>query len=279
MALFDDEIEVNKTTDLSVDTSETSDGITDINELEKEPIEAVALKPTAVAKAPSRYAGKTQEELTQMLEDAQAQIGRQSSEIGEVRKLADGLVKKSLIAPPKEVTTAVEEHEDDFFTDPNAAVARAVSKHPAVAAAREAAELAARERSSAKVLANHPDMAQVTGSSEFAEWVKASPMRVRMFALADQYDTEAAEELLGNFKSSSSFKAQVVATPVVSNNNNKVRDTLAAGSVGTQATSASVSSDKKYRRSDIMRLMSTDPSRYEAMADEILQAYSEGRVV
>lgn len=275
MALFDEEIEVSKITTSTVDDSGTLEDITDINEPEKEPVEVST--PAPVAKPVSRYAGKTQEELAQMLEDAQTQIGRQSSEIGEVRKLADDLVKKSLASPAKAVTPPVEEHEDDFFTDPEAAVARAVSKHPAVAAAKEAAEQAARERSSAAVLKSHPDMTQVIGSPEFADWVKASPMRRRLYALADQYDTEAADELLTNFKASNSIVKPAV--PAVGAGAAKAAATLAAGSVGTSATAASAPVSKKYRRSDIMRLMTSDPSRYEAMADEILKAYAEGRVV
>jgi hypothetical protein len=35
---------------------------------------------------------------------------------------------------------------------------------------------------------------------------------------------------------------------------------------------------KVYRRADLIRLKMTDPARYESMNDEILQAYSEGRV-
>ena len=273
MSLFDDENEVTKAIDLSQDATGTPEDISDISELENEPADVVA-DPVVAEKPTSRYAGKSQEELTRMLEDAQAQIGRQSSEIGEVRKLADDLVKSSLKVSPKEAPPA-EEHEDDFFTDPAAAVARAVSKHPAVAAAKEAAELAARERSTSRILASHPDMQQVIGSPEFAEWVKASPMRVRMYTLADQFDVEAADELLSNFKASNSV-VKAVAPP---SGASKAAAALAAGSVGTPATAASAPPAKKYRRSDIMRLMSTDPSRYEAMADEILKAYAEGRVV
>jgi hypothetical protein len=285
MALFDDEDDNNKSTNLlALDDTETSDDIMDINDLGKE-IETVEVAPTAT-KPPSRYAGKTQEELTQMLEEAQSQIGRQSSEIGEVRKLADELVKKSLsnnTTPRKETPPADEEHEDDFFADPAAAVARAVSKHPAVVAAKDAAETATREKSASRVLGNHPDMPQVIGSPEFAEWVKASPMRVRMYALADQYDADAAEELLANFKASSSFvkPAGVTATTTTAITvvNAKAAAALAAGSVGTQANAGTQAPSKRYRRSDIMRLMNTNPTRYESMADEILKAYAEGRVV
>jgi hypothetical protein len=48
--------------------------------------------------------------------------------------------------------------------------------------------------------------------------------------------------------------------------------------VGTNGISPATSK-KKYRRADIIKLMQTDPSRYEALQDEIMKAYSEGRVI
>jgi hypothetical protein len=38
------------------------------------------------------------------------------------------------------------------------------------------------------------------------------------------------------------------------------------------------SSKRVYRRADLIRLKMTDPARYEALNDEILSAYAEGRV-
>ena len=49
-----------------------------------------------------------------------------------------------------------------------------------------------------------------------------------------------------------------------------------AATVETGGTNES--SRKVYRRVDLMRLMTKDPDRYEAMSDEIMKAYQEGRV-
>ena len=35
---------------------------------------------------------------------------------------------------------------------------------------------------------------------------------------------------------------------------------------------------KVYRRADIIKLMKNDPDRYQAMSEEIMAAYAEGRV-
>ena len=52
----------------------------------------------------------------------------------------------------------------------------------------------------------------------------------------------------------------------------RMADVLSKGKSGESA------SRKTYRRSDIIDLMVRNPDRYAALADEIMQAYSEGRV-
>jgi len=46
----------------------------------------------------------------------------------------------------------------------------------------------------------------------------------------------------------------------------------------SRSSSESTVGKKIYRRADLIRLKTNDPQRYEALQDEILQAYSEGRV-
>jgi hypothetical protein len=53
---------------------------------------------------------------------------------------------------------------------------------------------------------------------------------------------------------------------------------LKAADVGSSGNTESVSK-KKYRRSDIIKLMQTDPDRYDSMSEEIMTAYREGRVI
>ena len=63
----------------------------------------------------------------------------------------------------------------------------------------------------------------------------------------------------------------------IAENSKKERDkTLKAVSVDTG--SSAPSSRKTYRRADLINLRIRDPQRYEAMQDEILSAYAEGRV-
>ena len=48
--------------------------------------------------------------------------------------------------------------------------------------------------------------------------------------------------------------------------------------VSETRSTQSVGGKKMYRRSDLINLQITNPSRYEALSDEIQEAYAEGRV-
>ena len=51
-----------------------------------------------------------------------------------------------------------------------------------------------------------------------------------------------------------------------------------AANTGNARGSAEGSRKKVYRRADIIKLMKNDPDRYQALSDEIMAAYAEGRV-
>jgi hypothetical protein len=120
----------------------------------------------------------------------------------------------------------------------------------------------------------HPDMADVVKDSEFIEWVKASPVRLNLYAQADaQYNIEAADELLSTFKQIRSVKSQQTRD----DGQQVLKQNLKAVGVDTGNGNGG-SSQKIYRRTDLIRLQMTDPKRYAALGDEILEAYSQGRV-
>ena len=157
-------------------------------------------------KLPSKYEGKTIEEVVQMHQEAEKLIGRQAQEVGEVRKLADQLLKQNLAAKQPEPP---QEKEVDFFEDPQKAIERAVANHPSVLAAQQAAAQMKAMQTQQQLAVKHPDFTDVIRDGEFLEWVKASPIRLNMFALADsQYDFAAADELLSTFKQIRSVKAK-----------------------------------------------------------------------
>ena len=48
--------------------------------------------------------------------------------------------------------------------------------------------------------------------------------------------------------------------------------------VGVDVGGSGESSKRVYRRADLIRLKMQDPDRYDALSQEIMAAYSEGRV-
>lgn len=239
-------------------------------EEQKQTQEEITPQEPEVPKIPEKYSGKSLEDIVKMHQEAEKLIGRQAQEVGEMRKLADQLIQQNL---NKEQPVAKQETEVDFFEDPKTAVLKAVETHPDIIAAREAAQQFKKMQTQQMLQQKHPDFAEVVGDGEFQEWVKASPYRLNMFAMADsQYDFAAADELLSTFKQIRGTKAKQTTEA----GQKVLKQNLKAASVDVGGTGES--SKKTYRRADLIRLKMSDPDRYEQLQPEIMAAYSEGRV-
>ena len=254
-----------------VDDNEELGSGSELDAVEQKQVQQTQETQQPAFEVPEKYKGKTAEDIIRMHQEAEKLIGKQAQEVGEVRKLADELLKQSLASKPQHIEQ--QEPEIDFFEDPKKAIQKELSAHPDVIAAREAALTFKKMQIQQKLNSDHPDFTQVVQDPEFVNWVKSSPVRMGLYAKADaEYDYDSANELLSTFKQIKSVKAQ---------------ETKAAGEVARQSAlkSAAVdvggtgeSSKKVYRRADLIRLRMTDPQRYEALSDDIMRAYQEGRV-
>ena len=239
-------------------------------EEEQEPLGELEVE-QAKAELPDKYRTKSLEEVVRMHQEAEKLIGKQAQEVGEVRKLADELLKQNLSSKQQRIQE--EEPEVDFFENPQKAVQATIDKHPDVLAARQAGLEFKRMQIQQKLAQDHPDFSQVVNDSEFQNWVKASPVRVGLYAKADgEFDYDSANELLSTFKQLRGIKAK--QSEQASDVSRAKSMKAAQVDVGGSGESAK----KVYRRADLIRLKMTDPSRYETLSDEIMQAYSEGRV-
>ena len=249
------------------------DGISEIDAVEQ--IQQAEQAPQEVAyEVPEKYKGKNLEDIVKMHQEAEKLIGRQAQEVGEVRRLADELLKQQLSGKQQAQTPKQEETQEiDFFEDPQKAVAKAVQSHPDVLAAKQAAIQMKAMQTQQRLAATHPDFADIVKDGEFIEWVKGSPLRLNMYAMADaQYDFDAANELLSTFK-----QIRTAKTSQTQEAGKQARQqNLKAAAVDVSGTGES--SKKVYRRADLIRLRMTDPNRYEALQPEIMAAYAEGRV-
>ena len=223
---------------------------------------------------PEKYRGKSMEEIVKMHQEAEKLLGRQSSEVGELRKIVDDFVKTQLEQQQKSPQAQADEPEIDFFDDPDAYIERKLASHPKMKEAEQYNQQAKQASILAQLNQNHPDYQDILKDEKFAEWIMASKVRQQLYSQADQkFDYDAADELLSLWKERQNIVKQ---TEEVQKQDRK--NQAKAASTGRAKGSGEAPSRKIYRRADIIKLMQTDPKRYQQLSDEIMQAYSEGRV-
>jgi hypothetical protein len=219
---------------------------------------------------PEKYKNKSVKDIVRMHQEAERAIGKQGSEVGELRRIVDDFVKAQTVTQQQ----APVEEEVDFFTDPDKAIAKAIEKHPKVKQAEALAAQMKQAESLATLKAAHPDFNEILNDSEFADWIGKSNVRRELFSRADRnFDFDAADELLSTWKERKQVVQQSKAVEKVER-----KQAIKSASMGSSKGSGEPASKKTYRRADIIELMRTNPDRYQQLSDEIMSAYAEGRV-
>lgn len=260
-----------------LDTQDSTEGLEENQEAQNL---AGAIADADDSDIPEKYRGKSVKEIIEMHQNAEKHIGKQSSEVGELRKVVDDFIQGQLSAQkqnaPDPVSSGGTEDDDeiDFFVDPSRAVQKSIESHPAIKEARQFAQEQRKASTLAQLQAKHPDMQQVVQDPKFAEWIQASKIRTELFVRADQqYDYDAADALFTDWKERQTTVKQAADVEM------KARKTTAkAASTGAAKGTGEPNRRKVYRRADIIKLMKTDPQRYQQLQPEIMAAYREGRV-
>jgi hypothetical protein len=232
--------------------------------VEETPVEASQEEPEE--DIPEKYKGKSVADIVRMHQEAEKLLGRQSSEVGELRKVVDSYIQTQL-------SNEAPETEVDFFEDPQQAVSKAIENHPKIREAEAMSQQYRKNDTFGRLQQKYPDLMETVQDPKFQDWVQASKIRTQLYMLADQqFDYDSADELLSNWNER---KGTVKATTEAEKASRKqaVKEASTGNVRGTGETSKKI-----YRRSDIIKLMKTDPDRYQALSDEIMTAYREGRV-
>ena len=252
------EEEVNNET---VDTLDTEDTL--------ESPEEVAQEEPSV---PEKYQNKSLQEVVQMHQEAEKLLGKQSSEVGELRGVVDDYIQTQLTQ--QQAPVQQQEDDTDFLVDPQAAVNRAIDNHPKIQEANQVTQRYRKETALAELSKKHPEMETILKDVNFAEWIKGSKIRTQLFVQADQaFDYDAADELFSLWKERASVAKQTVAVEKQAR-----KQQVKSASTGNARGTGQTQRKKQYRRADIIKLMKTDPDRYAALSEEIFQAYADGRV-
>lgn len=221
---------------------------------------------------PEKYRGKSKAEIARMHREIEQAYGRQSGEVGELRKVFDDYIKQQAAQKAPETK---EEPADpvDFFVDPERAVREAIKSAPEVKQMQETAKQMAQRAAREALEQKHPDVKDIMADPAFADWLKGSNYRLGLARKADAYDFDAADELFSLWKE----RKEVVSN--AKEIEKKAQDhEIKKASTGTGRSNPEGSGKKIYRRADIIRLMREDPKRYEDLQDDIMKAYADGRV-
>jgi len=224
---------------------------------------------------PEKYRGKSASEIATMHRELEQRLGQQSQEVGDLRKAFDDMVKQSIAAQQTQSAPEQEADEIDFFTDPQAAVQRAIENHPMLKQSQAVAAEMAKSQALAQLQSAHPDMKEILTDAGFQEWIGKSQVRRELFERADKaYDFAAADELMTLYKERRGIVEQTAKVEKVAQQN----EIKKASTGSARSNPDSAKTRKVYRRRDIIELMNRDPKRYEALQPEIMRAYAEGRV-
>ena len=229
---------------------------------------------------PSKFAGKSTQEIIDSYTNLEKELGRKAQEVGELRKLSDSFlqaeVSRNTQNPQDNTPLETKDNDVDFFDDPNKAVNDMIENHPKFREFQQFQAQQAQAGDEARLKQTHPDFTEVVQDKAFQEWVQDSPIRMQMFQAADAYNFDAANELLTNWKDRSMIsKTQEVKEKAEVER----KEALKAGTAESRTSSGSSKGGKAFRRADLIRLKMENPSRYESLQDEIYAAYAEGRVV
>jgi len=263
MAQVIDEVLIN---DLETDSLDDNDN--------SEPLDTSANKPDeAVEDLPEKYRNKSLKDIIAMHQESEKLIGKQGNEVGELRRTVDDFIKTQT---SRNLQTDEEPDlsDDDFYSDPVNATKRAIDKHPAIQDAKQQALVMKQATVQNQIASKYPNFREIATSEEFGKWVNGSKVRVELYNRAqNDFDFDSADELLSTWIERQEYTKKVTDTSKLDR-----EQQLKSADMGTSGATESTSK-KKYRRSDIIKLMQTDPDRYDSMAPEIMQAYRENRVI
>lgn len=216
---------------------------------------------------PDKFKGKTATDVAKAYSELEKRFGQQGNELGELRRLTDDILKRQL----SDGDTSKEISDDDFYEAPKQSVEKIVENHPKLNRLDEIErKLAERE-----FVTKHPNWKDSANTEEFNQWVSSSPMRVRLYNNANRFDFDSANDLFDLWEERQSLIKQAAKKEDEIQKSKRKEDLK---KVSSESTSTDGSSEKTYRRSDLIKMKMYEPDEYAARQEEILQAYAEGRV-
>lgn len=217
---------------------------------------------------PEEFRGKSIREISDIALHARREMGKAGNELGEVRRLADELIKSTLQKHKEQEVS----NEVDFFENPQEAIRRAVDNNPTVQQAANYAVQAQQTLAKQRFYQLHPDADQLVHDQAFNDWIGKSTIRQQLFVNANNYDINSAHELFSTYKELRSAHQSNVSDV------EKAARGKAMTAAGVDTGGSGEKSKKIFRRTEVLKIMAYDKKKYALIKDEIDLAYREGRV-
>ena len=222
-------------------------------------------------KVPDKFKDKSVEDVAKSYEELEKKLGRQAKELGDTRKLADDLLRQELDKNKQTSAQELEEPTEFDYDNPLESVKKVIQQE--LAPVREQLQANRDISTRDKLAKQHPDYMDIAASPEFSDWVNSSPIRVDLYRRAnDQLEYNAAVELLDTWKALNPKKETPSKAETQKVTKQKINE------LSTESGSTGQTSTKTFSRRELINLRATNPSKYYEMADEIRDAYANGRV-
>ena len=223
---------------------------------------------------PSEFAGKSREELERIIADQRTQIGKQSNEVGDVRRelraLKGQVEQVGQVREPEPKPAEI-----DYFGDPANAIKQSIEDSPRVRQLETQMKQQAAQNAADQLLWRHNDIEQVLGSSEFKDWVGQSAMRTQAYGTGiDGLNVQVLDELVSDFKKSNTDPK--LAALAQQSPQEAVKQAATGGATGTGAART----QPTLSREQMIDLRLRKPDEYRRLKAEgkIAEAYRSGRV-
>lgn len=231
---------------------------------------------------PTRFKGKSPEEIARAYVELERLQSRQAQDLGSMRKTVDELValQSQTFRPPEVVEDDDPVTIDSMYDDAEGAISKVANK--AVGRRIEALESELKETKTKSRLSEfeqkHPNWQETATDAEFLNWVSESPYRQRLAASADQWDFDAAEDLFGMY-------ADLKGRAKEQEKSRKRKKQLDDASLESSSPSVPEHEETFSRRNLLQARVSAKKGNKDARQwladnqDSIALAYAEGRII
>lgn len=232
---------------------------------------------------PRRFAGKSREDIMEMYLNLEKHDGRLANENGQMRQAVQELLvekrARDLAANGGNTKAHATVEPADLLQRPTEALDPFIEERVTKALSPLQQKINQLESMIGATVFqnNHRDAQDVTESEEFKTWVRETPLRRSIANLAASGNTQAADELLTEFKKTQTVNTQrresaenerIQAASSVSLEQSRT------GNDGTPKATA-----KEYTRAQMRALMASAAyASDESLREEVSRAYIEGRV-